>query len=584
MDIKTAKILLENLLKRIQRDEEGVMRLDGVITPSEHEALQELIQEPTGSNASSVEPNVKDGEIVKPKEQVRPIPVFNDKGEKTPTKGGGKQSVSLPVQANEIDLSVLSLPEPPSNVRLCLDFGTAMSKVTLVDDDLDHETENIHVLKLGVPGDQQEISELMLVSSVYISNDGNLWFGQEAVDLSMDEGKDGSRQRLDNIKRCLSEGVMDSRVESIFNPTDIEITNKDMVLAYLMFMTWAVNDRLENELDYPRNLKRRFAMPCLPPESAREVEHCLKSLIGEAQILADTFYGTLKNGIPLENFIKAMMEIRQKKRDYSYVAEALTEPLGVAGALFSWEQRVDMLMMVVDIGAGTSDFSLFRVLFDPEKGENTTIEISGAAKGLTEAGNHLDHCLKHLILNKANISPEDSMSMNVHRQLELRIRDYKESIFNDNSVLVNLFNGKEVEVALDEFLQMDAVKSFGEDLQEMLASILEEVDESWINWIKADAKRNLVVALTGGGASLPMVQELVTKPVEVKGLSIPIVKALSFPQWLKESDENLEEEYPRIAVSLGGARRTLIQKGEACTITAGDIVGSPTFDDPRAKW
>jgi len=135
-----------------------------------------------------------------------------------------------------LDQSVLSIPKPPKNIRLCLDFGTAMSKATLVQDDA--ESEEIHVLPLGVPGDQEEISEVMLISSVYIDNVGKLWFGKQAIDRSMLEGGDGTRQRLDNIKRRLSEEGLDERVGSSFNPTDVLITQGDMVLAYLMYLTW----------------------------------------------------------------------------------------------------------------------------------------------------------------------------------------------------------------------------------------------------------------------------------------------------------------------------------------------------------
>ncbi len=60
---------------------------------------------------------------------------------------------------------------------MCFDFGTAMSKVTLIRDETEErDYEDIEVLHLGKPGDQEEISETMLVSSVFISGDGLLWF------------------------------------------------------------------------------------------------------------------------------------------------------------------------------------------------------------------------------------------------------------------------------------------------------------------------------------------------------------------------------------------------------------------------
>ncbi len=39
--------------------------------------------------------------------------------------------------------------------------------------------------------------------------------------------------------------VLSSKVSRIFNPTDIEITYGDMILAYLMYLTWTVNHCLE---------------------------------------------------------------------------------------------------------------------------------------------------------------------------------------------------------------------------------------------------------------------------------------------------------------------------------------------------
>ena len=108
-----------------------------------------------------------------------------------------------------------------------------------------------------------------------------------------------------------------------------------------------------------------------------------------------------------------------------------------------------------------------------------------------------------------------------------------------------------------------------------MVEILESIDESWVNWIRARPTRRLVVALTGGGADLPMVKSLAEGSIQVNSFEVPLVKALSFPSWLREIDENLEEDFPRIAVSLGGARKRLIERGDAARITAGDVTETP---------
>lgn len=581
METIEAKILLRNLLKRIKIQEDGSHLLPGVLTDDEVEALQMAIEQFGVAEAPSG-----------PAQKVRPVPpAVIPPSPKTPipTFPSGEPGMPGPVDVNQdleptgsksridLDLSSLSSPPPPKDVRLCLDFGTAMSKATLVKDNSDTGEEEIEVLHLGVPGDQEEISEVMLISSIFIDGEGKLWFGKAAVDRSMHEGNDGSRQRMDNIKRRLSEEGWDEEVGPRLNPiTSLRITYGDMVLAYLMFMTWAVNNCLEN-LGYPWNLARRFAMPCLAGQKGRETVHRLKRCVGEAQVLADTFYTTLKDGIPLEDFLSAVTELRREPRNFDFVAEDITEPLGVAGAIMSWTRPVDMLMMVVDIGAGTSDLSLYRIHVNPEARENSAIEIPGSSRGLTEAGNHLDRILIELIIKKSGITSADPMWVNERSALELRIRDYKESLFNDQYVFVTLMNGTEVEIELEEFLQLEPVKDFGANLRKSMVDILESVDPSWINWVLAHPARNLVVALTGGGAELPMVKELAEGSIQVGNLNIPVARALRFPTWLREIDENLEADFPRVAVSLGGARRRLIERGPHVRITAGDGTRAPVL-------
>ena len=50
---------------------------------------------------------------------------------------------------------------------------------------------------------------------------------------------------------------------------------------------------------------------------------------------------------------------------------------------------------------------------------------------------------------------------------------------------------------------------------------------------------------------------------------VPVARSMPFPNWLRELDENLEFDYPRVAASLGGARKRLIQdEGTAALLVA----------------
>jgi hypothetical protein len=578
MELMKAKFLLENLLERIEVLEDGSKQLSGRLTDKEYEALKiaiTLFDENTVTIPSSVPTPISAKADIHPLPEFEPAVVEALNEDNAPSEVDAADQDERPI---EIDITVLSLDPAPSNVRLCLDFGTAMSKATLVKDLEDDDFEHIEVLKLGIPGDQENISEVMLVSSVFIDDSGLLWFGQNAVDEAKLLPEGSNRQQLDNIKRYLSEGHLNSKVAINFNPTGIDITYGDLILAYLMYLTWCVNHALEAHGKYPRNLWRRFAMPCLSDPEATEAENRLRKYLGEAQILADTFYKTLKNGVPLERFLDAAAQIRVGKYQYSFVTENISEPLGVAGSLLGPETKVDMLAMVVDVGAGTTDFSLYRIAVDPEAERKIAFEVENSSCCLTEAGNYLDQLLKNLIIRESGMAPNHPSRINVIWDLDRNIRDYKETLFNESGVFVHIKElNVDVEITLDDFLAIPQVQQFGQSLRNKMTDIMEYVDHSLSEWIVQNPLRKLVVVLTGGGASLPMVKELAQGSIHAHGFSVPLAPAKSFPAWLEQDHADLEDDYPRIAVALGGARKNLIKRGGVMTATAGNGHSRPTL-------
>ena len=590
METIEAKILLKNLLKRIRQVEDDSYELSGTLTDDEITALKLALASLDGAPAQVPSPVPSSTSVVddvpalkvsttplKPVPEFVPAsePVASNLAPAVNTHTEQDNVLSPSVRQVELDISALELPAPPLDRRLCLDFGTAMSKVTLVRDATpERDYEDIEVLTLGVPGDQEEVSETMLVSSVFIDAEGVLWFGHMAVQRSQLEAQNGERQRLDNIKRYLSEEGLNSPVSKIFNPTDTRITYGDMVLAYLMFLTWAVNGCLEDSAE-PRNLNRRFAMPCFEGSKARDAERVLSAMLGEAQVLADTFYQTLQNGIPLAEFLQAVTQLRDEKRNYEFVKEGITEPLGVAGSIISWDEDMSSfqsLVMVIDVGAGTSDFSMYRMGFNAETGKSIAIEVQDSSDCITEAGNYLDNLLKSLILRDAGIGLEHPEMRNYHGNLELDLRNYKERLFEDGEVVARLFNGEQVPITLDDFLSLDQVVRFGESLKQCRDEILERIDSSFVMGAPGGV---LSIALTGGGATLPMVKALAEGSIHLHGKDISLVQAKKFPEWLREDFPDLEDDYPRIAVSLGGARKRILSQGGVAKVTAGDIKSAP---------
>jgi hypothetical protein len=560
-----AKILFKNLLKRIRKIEGEHYELSGSLTDDEFKALTFALNYLDGASSTSIINKESPHELTPMPEALIHSEIIEI--EKPPTP-----SITL-------DTSVLDLPTAENNIRLCLDFGTAMSKASLVTDSDD--VEYIEVLKLGIPTDQENISPNMLTSSVYIDTDGLVWFGQRAIERSNSESYAEPRQRLDNIKRYLSEEGFDTKVSGQFNPTNIPIKFGDMIQAYLMYLTWAVNNSPETA-SHPKNIERRFAMPCFENAKARDFSQRLRDMLGKSQILADTFSLQLAEGaVPLSELVIAMNKIKNKSMTFNFISQDISEPLGVAGSLINWHQPRKDLIMVVDVGAGTSDFSLFSIKIDPAQKINSAIQVANSSKGITEAGNHLDELLEHYILQKSPITYEHEHWLNVIGALKLRMREYKETLFSEEELHASLFTGDVVEVSLEEFLLLDGVKSFAKSLKNCMSSILNQIDDSFI---RGAPNRRLILAFSGGGAELPMVKALADEDLIINGTRLATVRAIQFPKWLKdEGYEDLEEDYPRIAVSLGGARSKIIECNSIATVTAGDVEQAPILERFQAQ-
>lgn len=579
MESLEAKILLKNLLKRIRSVGGEAYELQGGLTDDEVSALKfalSLLGGEPGVSAVLTSDKPNDPEI--------------SGGEEVPqavTEEQNVPAVSFPDEQEGrsvfLDLSVLDMVPPPSDRRLCIDFGTAMSKVSLVHDETDKRIyEQIHVMELGVPGDQEEVSQTMLISSVYIDNSGRVWFGNKAVEYSRIESQTSNRRRLDNIKRYLSEEGLHSPVSDIFNPTDVEITYGDMILAYLTFLTWSVN-QCTNNLEEPRNLLRRYAMPCFDSVKSRDVLSRLREMLGRAQILADTFSDTLHDGVDLREFMEAVTAVRAKRIEFPYIDKGVSEPLGVAGSIMSWAEDMNSflsLIMVVDVGAGTSDFSMFKLGYKADSKESVAVQVEGSAEGITEAGNYLDQLLKGSILKKAGVDSSHPEWININGSLEMDLRDHKETLFRDKEIRIPLFNGELVYLTLEEFLDLEQVAKFGDSLKKCRDNILNRIDDSFIG---AAPGGRVTLVLTGGGASLPMVKDLAQGSIVVGDRNLQAIQAKEFPQWLADDYPDLEADYPRISVSLGGARRNIISDGGAARFTAGDVKQAPKLNGYFSK-
>lgn len=562
MDKNIAAILIASLIERIELDQSI-----GAVSSLERQALQLALVALRGDGdadaSTKAEPvahalNPATAAVSTGNSASMTVSV-EDKTAATP-KAALLPQVALALGSIERD----EVTDP--EVLLCLDFGTAMSKAfatVFPDQYLD--------LELGTEAGRQGYT---LPSSVFIGDDGKAYFGFEAIEQSQDL-VDSGRERLDSIKGWLSlrrEGNLDGEacvLKPAMNPTGFRLTEGDLIRIYLAYLT----DMAERSLAYqsvqePRYAKRRFARPCWP-DAAQEkwADGLMRSMLAEAQILADTFSDRWTGGVPVGELKAAVEQIKVLgKRPEYLIDDGVPEPVAVAAGAIAGSENVRDAFMVVDVGAGTTDFGLFISKHLPEDDGIRVFQVPASIHGLMQAGDKVDGLLRGYIAQRESIHPSDNSGRLIMAELTRRIRGLKETLFKAGKLEYALADGTVGEVKLEDFLADDNVRRFAQAVEAGFKKSLEAVDETWLRWLAMDGVR-LHVVLTGGSSPLPMMQVLGKGLIDVKGHRILRQAVDPRPQWMNGMSKELEAVYPQLAVAIGGAAETMPE-----TVTA-----PPTF-------
>lgn len=626
MDKKTAKLFLDNLLARVVIDPEtGQRTLEGILTPKEFEALEmasalleesESIEvtspvipepEPTAepepvqasepepdSEAESAselepEPEAESEQESEPESVPEPEPEqeqepdnetnlepeaeleFEPAPESEPESTAetvaelDEESEPGPEEEQEITLNLRSItfdaPQNPS-MRMCLDFGTAMSKAFASDIEGDEITEGLK-LKLGHRASGGTSKDIYPVpSSLWIAEDGKIYMGEEAIARSLHSDPSGNRQRFDSLKRELILGMKESSpfqetMNQSLNPTDCPLSNGDAITLYLGYLTDLACTEMEEAHQCSRYVLRNFGLPSWAPERRVWGEEILRTMLVKAQIVADTFHSKWENGVSI-HAVKSVLEKidnLDKLPDY-LVAQGITEPLAVGSSRLRQNEPSRGLVMVVDVGAGTSDLALFVVVENPERKLFNAFPIQGCNQSLHMAGDTLDSAMLQTILKKAGIKSHDHDYPSIFQLLRRQVRSLKEDLFRDGYCTVNLVNGARVRIDRDEFLRQDSVNRFKMRLEEKFEDVLKAMNKGLAQHF---GQGGLSVVLTGGGATLPMVRELAVGAFSVHSTHIRKDEVPLVPEDF-EYDAELATVYPQLAVAIGGTMPFLIDE------------------------
>lgn len=553
MDNQLALEFLKSLIERIEvKPETGKCWLPGNISSREIEALNKALDQLGGlpvpnTQVGPPDPTIRLGGRAEPGQEMTPV---------TPEP---------PPQIDpKLDLTSLETEEQAKReTLLCLDFGTAMSKAfaTMVEDG---EAVDELPLKLGERAKQEGGLIYPVPSSLWITDDGHIFLGQKAIALSLHDSS-GKRQRFDSLKRELTMGLPDTPLDKIqlpveINPTGVGFSKGDAITLYLAYLTDLAGTELQEVYSESRYCPRRFALPSWPGDRRAWGEQMLARMLAKAQIVADTLHDRWEAGIPITE-AKAILDKvgALGKIPEHLIREGISEPLAAGSSRLKRDEPARDLVMVVDVGAGTSDMALFLVAENPEKDLYNAFPILNGNKSLSMAGDTLDGAIINIVLEKERLERHHPDFLHLLAGLRMRTRSLKEEIFRMGSCNYLLNNGSRGTITLEEFLLRGEVQKFREGLAGTFEEVLSEVDHSFIDRFKDGW---LTVVLTGGGATLPMVMDLAKGPVKANGGYLNRAQAALVPQEY-EDDPEISAVYPQLAVAIGGSAPSIIDEKES---------------------
>ena len=482
--------------------------------------------------------------------------------------GGGKKPTARPAS---LDLGLLRTA-PDEDWLGCIDFGTAFSKICVVRRHAAGETEpeDVHPLRLGPQATAGGRSHFA-PSTLYIVKD-RIYFGAEALKVRNDQN-DSDRDCFQSPKQVLSEmddGALQTMPPARQDPTQ-SFTRGELMTLLLAHLVWqahtaAIRDERLNGL--PR---LRLARPAWRAEKVRRGEAQLLKLFATAFALA----GTLKNqltdagglpvaqakavlGLPrdddeLVNLISKRIEIGKDDAD-SIQRGFVLEATAVAAAAIHPEQGKRRVLVVVDVGAGTTDYGAF--VTTPGRGDGRIGELRRGQHVALRAGNFIDEQVVALLKDKAGLTDGMPSSDPSIAHLKRRAAELKQSLFETQRLTEELPNGQLVRTSLAELLARPPVQDFAEDLREKFSETF-AVALEFIHNLNRDLRPEAIeVILTGGGSELPMVHALIDQAR--KSGAYPVKLVAGAPPWSRKT--TWAPAFAQLAVAVGGAMPVMPQQ------------------------
>jgi len=434
--------------------------------------------------------------------------------------------------------------------RICVDFGTALSKASIClspDAPLD---QAVRTLPLGAVSGA---AHPLLTPSILLVEGGRLFFGPMAFEHAQ-RGGEGACQPLLSFKTVLCAenpaAALAAKLDRAADPTGT-FTQRDALVLYLAYLDQLIRAALvltTHDFPYdPSFSRRRYTSPVWAPGGG--VDLAFQSIFNEAAAVSAKL-GRLflsPDGISIAQCKDALDKAAAAPGD-GRLETGVFEPHAAAAASMAFTSAPSRIVFMLDMGAGTTDFAAFE--FNEATDPPMLEEIKSARQSSLLAGDSIDHILADLHMQKLGVSPDKANDAHYLRAVRLNARAAKEMLFTAGKCGITdgrrstMIHAQEL---ADDPRFKDFIGALKAVITRSLSPVLQRAHDARV--------RAVDVVLAGGGARLPFLPQLVHAASEGRlGSTSVRVSLLGPPNPDYEGiDAAVGAVFPQIAMSIGGA-------------------------------
>lgn len=419
---------------------------------------------------------------------------------------------------------------------ICIDFGTSSLRAAI-----HKKNEVTQAIEIGKQF-QSQIDDLSIHSAIWMSEDGSLIeFGERAVQLGFNPTKYKSSLFEISPKKWITDG---SQIFDIDTPIlKSGISKAHLISGLISLAIYGVSKQLKMDLEEVRKCEIRISHPIWDKKIENKLQLVLEKLLSDAFLVWDKAVNGIKTkelGLLLSGRVSSIIFSKQ----------VVTEPIAAALTLFENLDNSLAFVIVIDVGAGTTDMAAFySTSFDP----NTIGAMLGKFKrqllplgkplSIFKAGDLIDFVLIEILSSKnKKLTPIETQDI-INRR-----RNIKESVFKFNET-----REYGQVVTYDEITNHPTIQEFIKEIKERFDFLIESCKADISPRIKRNALHridSIKVVFAGGGGKIKFLQDAIGAEVNIDNISMQIEHIAITRSDIKSNISNFL--IGRLAVCLGG--------------------------------